>query len=108
MATKTNSNEDTTVKSGTPNTAGRGRRNEVIGEVVSDKMQKTISVLIYRQVRHKKYGKFLRKTSVFKAHDEKEEAKIGDKVMIAEARRLSKTKRWTLVKVLERAAEQGA
>lgn len=84
-------------------TPSRGRKIEVIGEVVSDKMDKTISVLIYRTVRHKKYGKFVKKTSVFKAHDEKNEAKIGDVVKIRETRRLSKTKRWTLAEVVETA-----
>jgi small subunit ribosomal protein S17 len=69
----------------------RGRKIEVVGEVVSNKMNKTISVLVFRMVRHKKYGKFLKKTSVFKAHDEKSQAKVGDKVRIHETRPLSKT-----------------
>ncbi len=81
----------------------RGRKVEVVGEVVSNKMEKTISVLIFRMVRHKKYGKFVKKTSVFKAHDEKGEAKIGDVVKIRETRRLSKTKRWTLTEIVEAA-----
>jgi small subunit ribosomal protein S17 len=81
----------------------RGRRIEVTGEVVSNKMDKTISVLIYRLVRHKKYGKYLRRTSVFKAHDEKNVAKIGDVVKIHETRPLSKTKRWALSEVVEAA-----
>lgn len=81
----------------------RGRKNEVIGEVVSDKMTKTISVLFYRMVRHPKYGKYMKRTSVFKAHDEKGEAKMGDKVKIRESRPLSKTKCWTLVEIVERA-----
>ena len=59
----------------------RGRRNEVIGEVISDKMDKTISVQIFRLVKHAKYKKYIRKSSVFKAHDEKNQAKTGDKVM---------------------------
>lgn len=79
----------------------RGRRIEVVGEVISDKMNKTISVLIYRLVRHKKYGKFMRRTSVFKAHDEKNVAKIGDTVRIYQTRPLSKTKRWALAEVLK-------
>ena len=83
--------------------APRGRKIEVVGEVVSNKMQKTISVLVYRMVRHKKYGKFLKKTSVFKAHDEKGQAKIGDIVRIHETRPLSKTKRWALSEVVETA-----
>lgn len=79
----------------------RGRRIEVVGEVVSTKMAKTISVLVFRMVRHNKYGKFLKKTSVFKAHDEKGTAKVGDVVKIFETRPLSKTKRWALSEVLE-------
>ncbi|MGZ3747566.1 MAG: 30S ribosomal protein S17 [Pseudobdellovibrionaceae bacterium] len=82
-------------------TSSRGRRNEVIGEVISNKMDKTISVLIFRMVKHKKYGKFVKKTSVFKAHDEKNMAKIGDVVKIYETRPLSKTKRWALSEVVE-------
>ena len=81
----------------------RGRRIEVVGEVVSDKMQKTISVMVYRQIQHAKYGKYLKRSSVFKAHDEKEQAKTGDIVKILETRPLSKTKRWTLVEVVEAA-----
>ena len=74
-------------------TTPRGRRIEVVGEVISNKMNKTISVLVYRMVRHKKYGKFLKKTSGGKAHDQKSEAKIGDVVRIQESRPRSKTKR---------------
>ncbi len=81
----------------------RGRRFEVIGEVVSNKMQKTISVIVERNVMHKKYGKIVKRSSVFKAHDENNEAKIGDKVAIVQSRPLSKTKRWKLIKVLETA-----
>lgn len=79
----------------------RGRKNEVIGRVVSDKMDKTIGVEASRTFRHGKYGKFIRRTSVFKAHDEKNEAKVGDVVKIVESRPLSKTKRWKLEKVVE-------
>lgn len=79
----------------------RGRRVEVIGQVVSDKMDKTISVVTYRMVKHEKYGKYIKKTSVMKAHDEKNIAKIGDTVKIFESRPLSKTKRWVLAEVLE-------
>ncbi len=81
----------------------RGRKIEVTGEVISDKMEKTISVLIYRMIRHKKYGKYVKKTSVFKAHDEKKQAKVGDIVRIYETRPLSKTKRWALSAVVESA-----
>lgn len=79
----------------------RGRRVEVVGEVISTKMQKTISVQIFRLVKHKKYGKFIRRSSVFKAHDEKSLAKVGDKVLLYHSRPLSKTKRWVLAEVLE-------
>lgn len=87
--------------------APRGRRLHVVGEVISDKMQKTISVLVYRQVRHKRYGKYLRKSSVFKAHDEKGQAKMGDTVEISESRPMSKTKRWSLVRVVTAARGEG-
>lgn len=82
-------------------TNNRGRKIEVVGQVVSDKMDKTISVLIYRLVRHAKYGKYMKRTSVFKAHDEKNVAKTGDIVRIRETRPLSKTKRFKLVEVVE-------
>jgi small subunit ribosomal protein S17 len=85
----------------TAEVAPRGRKIEVVGEVISTKMAKTISVLVYRMVRHKKYGKFLKKTSVFKAHDEKGVAKLGDVVRIHETRPMSKTKRWALSEVVE-------
>jgi small subunit ribosomal protein S17 len=81
----------------------RGRIVEVVGEVVSNKMNKTISVKIFRMVRHEKYSKYLKKSSVFKAHDEKNEAKIGDTVKIHETRPMSKTKRWALSEIIEKA-----
>jgi len=84
-----------------PETSSRGRQIEVVGEVVSNKMQKTITVQIYRLIRHKKYGKFMRRSSVFKAHDEKNLAKIGDIVRIVHTRPLSKTKRWALKEVVQ-------
>lgn len=84
----------------------RGRQQEAVGEVVSNKMNKTISVKIARSVRHDKYGKYQRKTSVFKAHDEKNEAKPGDTVRIQMTRPLSKTKRWRLMEVLERGTQE--
>ncbi len=83
----------------------RGRRNEMVGEVVSDKMDKTIKVLVYRKVKHAVYGKYIRRTSKFTAHDEKNQAKVGDKVLIYETRPLSKSKRWMFSKVLEEAAK---
>lgn len=79
----------------------RGKRRTRIGVVDSDKMQKTIVVVVERLVQHAKYKKYIHKFTRYKAHDEKNEAKIGDKVEIMETRPLSKTKTWRLVKVLE-------
>src|ERR1700749_4817356 len=84
----------------------RGRQQEAVGEVVSNKMNKTISVKIARRVRHDKYGKYQKKTSVFKAHDEKNEAKPGDTVRIQMTRPLSKTKRWRLMEVVEKGQQE--
>lgn len=75
------------------------------GKVVSDKMDKSIVVLIERREKHPIYGKYVSKSSKLKAHDEKNECKIGDLVTIAESRPLSKTKSWALVQIVERAAE---
>ncbi|MCB0406786.1 MAG: 30S ribosomal protein S17 [Bdellovibrionales bacterium] len=83
--------------------ASRGRVNSEVGVVISDKMDKTISVQIYRLVKHARYSKFIRKTSVFKAHDEKNEAKVGDTVRIYETRPMSKMKRWKLAEVVQKA-----
>ncbi len=83
----------------------RGRMNLVRGQVISDKADKTISVLIYRLMKHPKYKKYIRRKSVFKAHDETNEAKKGDLVSICETRPLSKTKRWKLFKVIESSAD---
>jgi small subunit ribosomal protein S17 len=79
-------------------TKTESKARTLVGKVVSDKMQKTIVVLVERTVKHPKYGKFVKKTSVFKAHDEKQECQVGERVIIQESRPLSKTKRWTLVK----------
>jgi small subunit ribosomal protein S17 len=80
----------------------RGRRKEETGVVISDKMHKTITVQTFRSVMHPKYKKFVKKTSVFKAHDETNQAKVGDKVRIFETRPLSKTKRWKLAEIVEK------
>lgn len=74
------------------------------GKVVSDKMDKSITVLIERRVKHPIYGKYVSKSSKVKAHDENNECNTGDLVTIAESRPLSKTKNWSLVKVEERTA----
>ncbi len=83
--------------------SGRNARKERIGLVVSDKMDKTITVAIERQVKHPIYGKFLKQTTKLKVHDEANDAGAGDTVRIMETRPLSKHKRWRLVEVMERA-----
>jgi small subunit ribosomal protein S17 len=84
------------------NTIDRNLRKTRIGVVTSNKMTKTITVAVERKVKHPIYGKFVKKTTKFHAHDEKNEASIGDIVRIMETRPLSKTKRWRLVEVLEK------
>ncbi len=79
----------------------RSLKREKVGIVVSDKMDKTITVAVARRVMHPKYKKFINKTSKFKAHDEKELASRGDKVLIFETVPMSKSKRWKLGKILE-------
>ncbi len=81
----------------------RGNLKQVIGVVASDKMNKTRVVTVTEQYRHPQYGKYLKRTQKFHVHDEKNDSKQGDKVLIIETRPLSKTKRWRLMQVLERA-----
>jgi len=81
----------------------RNERKERIGKVVSNKMQKTITVAVDRKVKHPIYGKFVNRTTKFKAHDEENTAGIGDTVRIMETRPLSKDKRWRLIEVVEKA-----
>lgn len=85
----------------------RGRKNILTGKVISDKMDKTVSVLIYNSVKHPRYKKYIKKTSVFKAHDEKNQAKTGDIVSIFETKALSKTKRWKLMGLIKSNSEKG-
>lgn len=80
----------------------RNKRKERIGQVASDKMQKTITVVVERKEKHPMYGKFVRKTSKFSVHDEHEDCNIGDKVKIMETRPLSKNKRWRLVEIIDK------
>jgi small subunit ribosomal protein S17 len=80
----------------------RGRRKTRTGLVSSNKMEKTITVTVERKVKHPIYGKFLKKTTKFMAHDEKNECSIGDIVKIMETRPLSKNKCWRLVEVVEK------
>ena len=78
-------------------------RKEKIGVVTSNKMTKTIIVSVQRQIKHPKYGKFIKRTSKFMAHDEKNESNMGDTVRITETRPLSKNKCWRLVEIIEKA-----
>lgn len=84
-------------------TTARNQRKQRTGRVVSDKMEKSITVAIERQIKHSIYGKFITKTRKYMAHDEKNEAKPGDLVRIVETRPLSRQKRWRLVEIIEKA-----
>ncbi|MDH4460216.1 MAG: 30S ribosomal protein S17 [Spirosomataceae bacterium] len=81
----------------------RNLRKVRVGRVVSNKMDKSITVAVERKVKHPLYGKFMKKTSKVMAHDEKNECGIGDTVKVMETRPLSKNKRWRLVEVIEKA-----
>ena len=98
-----NSSSDSAATSG-----DRGRRRLVQGTVISDKMDKTITVQENRLVKHPLYGKYVRRKTIYKAHDERNEAKQGDHVEIALCRPISKTKSWRLVRVLEQAERLAA
>jgi small subunit ribosomal protein S17 len=78
-------------------------KSELTGTVVSDKMQKTVTVAVERKVRHEVYGKSQKRTSTFLAHNENDEAKVGDTVTIAESRPLSRRKRWVVTRVVTKA-----
>src|SRR3954470_20139070 len=95
-----------TITTSTPPTATaeRGNRKERVGEVISNKMTKTIIVRVERRFAHPKYKKVITGYKKFYAHDEKSEAKVGDRVRIEETRPLSKTKRWRLVEVVDKSA----
>ncbi len=82
----------------------RGRRKTLVGVVVSDKMHKTVVVMVERLVRHQMYSKMIRRKTTFKAHDEENRCGIGDRVVIVETRPLSKEKHWRITEVLEKAA----
>jgi small subunit ribosomal protein S17 len=98
MTTQSNPSSAATI-----NDDDRGNRKRVIGVVSSDKMDKTRVVAVTELFRHPKYGKYVKRTQKFHVHDEKNDSKEGDKVEIVESRPLSKTKRWRLIQVLERA-----
>jgi small subunit ribosomal protein S17 len=90
------------------NTPVQGQRKTKVGRVVSDKMDKTIVVSVERLTRHRLYKRVMKATTKFAAHDERNEAKVGDTVLIEESRPLSATKRWRLVSVLSRSGEERA
>ncbi|MEO6231225.1 MAG: 30S ribosomal protein S17 [Ferruginibacter sp.] len=92
--------EVTTTTEATP--IDRNLRKVKVGVVTSNKMDKSISVKVERKVKHPLYGKFVKKSTKFHAHDEKNECSIGDTVKIMETRPMSKTKRWRLVEVIEK------
>ena len=81
----------------------RNLRKQLVGTVSSNKMDKTITVAVERRIKHPIYGKFMKKTNKFTAHDEKNECNEGDTVKIMETRPLSKKKRWRLIEIIERA-----
>jgi small subunit ribosomal protein S17 len=88
-----------------PAEIARGKRKERVGEVIANKMAKTITVRVERRFPHPKFKKVITGYKKFYAHDEKSEAKVGDRVRIQETRPLSKTKRWRLVEVVERGVQ---
>jgi small subunit ribosomal protein S17 len=88
-------------------TAVQGKRKTKVGRVVSDKMDKTIVVSVERLTRHRLYKRVIRLTTKFKAHDEANDAHVGDTVLIEESRPLSATKRWRLIEVVQRAGDHG-
>ena len=90
------------------NTALRARRKERVGHVLSNKMLKTIIVRVERRFPHPRFRKVITRFKKFYAHDEKQEARVGDRVRIQETRPLSKTKRWRLVEVLDRNEDAAA
>ncbi len=79
----------------------RGRRNEQQGVVVGDKMHKSLKVQVTSRVRHRRYAKYVKRNSVLVAHDENNQAKVGDSVLVFETRSMSKTKRWKVAKILD-------
>ena len=81
----------------------RGTKRQMIGTVVSNKADKTVTVLVERLVKHKIYHKIMRRRTKFAAHDDRNDCQIGDKVLISESRPLSKSKRWRVIKIVEKA-----
>lgn len=81
----------------------RERKRQLLGTVVSDKMDKTVTVLVERLVKHRLYKKYVRRRAKFAAHDEQNSCRIGDKVIITESRPLSRTKKWRVSRIVEKA-----
>ncbi len=81
----------------------RGIKRQMVGTVTSNKANKTVTVLVERLVKHRLYLKYVRRRTKFAAHDDRNDCRIGDKVLISESRPISKTKRWRVVKVVEKA-----
>lgn len=96
--------ETTNADTATPDKTSRAHRSQKVGTVASDKMQKTVVVRVDRLVRHRKYRRYVRRTSKFMAHDELG-ATVGDKVRIVETRPLSARKRWRVVEIVQKAAK---
>ncbi len=102
--------EETTItghaaEAGQATPAARGRRQEKIGRVTSNKMQKSVVVKVDRQITHPLYKRVVRRSTSFMAHDEKSECRVGDWVRIQETRPLSRRKRWQVIEILSRAAQ---
>jgi small subunit ribosomal protein S17 len=93
----------TTTESASPSAAERGNRKVREGLVISDKMDKTVVVAVEDRVQHPLYGKTIRRTQKYKAHDEANSSGVGDRVLLMETRPLSATKRWRVVEILEKA-----
>lgn len=85
----------------------RGNKRQVVGKVISDKMDKTVVIQVEKLVKHSLYKKYIKRQNRFTAHDESNECKIGDKVVITESRPLSRTKRWRVSGIVEKAVSIG-
>jgi small subunit ribosomal protein S17 len=96
-------NQTVTSEGGTESAPQREQRQTLTGIVVSDKMDKTVTVAVERTIMHRLYKRFVKRTAKFAAHDEKNECKIGDRVVITSSRPLSKNKRWRVSEIVERA-----
>lgn len=98
-------NESTSGARAASTSRPKSRKRELVGVVTSDKMSKTRVVVVERRLAHDKYGKYMTKRSKYKAHDEKNEYRVGDRVVIGESRPLSREKRWRVERLIERPQE---